>query len=321
MNRLRERRGTSPRPTIAVLVAFAMLAACGRSVPSELRVEGPRGFVRCLALEPPAPRQWTAGGLSLAIEGRVLTIGGVTAPLYFAAFAGPSPASLGTGQPLATVRPDSARFAFVLGGLGDDAAAATRTARALAATGVVTLFVAGGRDEPEVVAAALAALDDAQRDRVLDVTALERIVIGRAEFVPVGGAPGGRYARSSAACGHDAADLDARAAALGGASDSVRRILLSWAAASPVRGIEGAEAGDAELARFATRIGAEDALAAWPHEQVGHALPGAARRWVVPAVGVLAALGPEGGRTQPGTALFGLGPSGLSFSRDAAGAR
>lgn len=306
---------------LVVLVVLAVLAGCGRAVPSELRVGGPHGFVRCLALEPPASRQWQVGGLTLVLEDRVLSIRGAPSPTNIAAFAGPAPGALRSGRSLVVGGARPPRLALVLGGLGDQRAEAIRTAQALASTNLLTLFVAGGRDEPEVVAAALSGLDEDQRARVLDITALERVVLGPVELVPVGGAPGGRYARTPGACGYDAADLDARAVVLGGASTRARRVLVSWAAASPALGLFGVEAGDAELARFATRIGAEDGLAAWPREPAGHALRGAARRWVVPAVGGLAVLGAEGGRVRPGPMFFTLGPSGLSSGSEAAAPR
>ncbi len=320
MHRLNARR-TRPRPLVPALAALTLLVACGRSVPSELRVNGPHGFVRCLRLEPPSSREWQAGGLSLSLAERVLTIRGTASPLRLAALAGPAPAGDDGATALNAVKARRPQLLLVLGGLGDDPAQATQTARALAATNLVTLFVAGGRDEPEAVAAALAALDAEARGRVLDVTALERVVVGGAEFVPVGGAPGGRYARTSGACGHDAADLDARAVALGGASDRVRRVLLSWAAATPAPGLEGAEAGDAELARFATRVGAEDALAAWPRELAGQALPGGGLRRVVAGAGSIASLGAQGGRARPGASFLTLGPAGLASDGDGAPSR
>lgn len=304
-----------------IVTALAVLTACGRSVPSELRVGGARGFVRCLALEPPSAREWQVGGLTLAIEERVLTIRGAASPLHVAAFAGPAPASDDGAQVLRAVKARRPQLVLVLGGLGDDREQAAKVARALAATGLLTLFVAGGRDEPEVVAAALAALDDDERDRVLDVTAIERVVLAGAELVPIGGAPGGRYARGLGACGHDAADLDARAVALGGTPDGMRRVLVSWAAASPAPGIDRADAGDAELERFARRVGAADALAAWPRERAGHALPGGGLRRIFPAVGGLALLGVEGGRAPAGATFLALGPSGLSVDGDAPAAR
>jgi len=298
----------------ALIVATTQLAGagCGESVPSELRVSGPSGFVRCLALEPPRAREWRVGALSFALADRVLTLNGAGATQRVAVLTGPAPTNDDGARVLRAVKARRAQLVLVLGGLGDDRAHATRTAQALAATGIVTLFVAGGRDEPEVVSAALAALDEDARDRVLEVTALERIVIGGNELVPIGGAPAGRYARSAGACGYTASDLDARAAALGAASAQTRRVLLSWAAASPAPGIERAEAGDAELARFAVRIGAEDALAGWPRELAGRPLPGAGLRRIAPSAGGVAALGPEGGRVPPGASFFSLAASGLA---------
>ena len=91
MHRLNARR-TRPRPLVPALAALTLLVACGRSVPSELRVNGPHGFVRCLRLEPPSSREWQAGGLSLSLAERVLTIRGTASPLRLAALAGPAPA-------------------------------------------------------------------------------------------------------------------------------------------------------------------------------------------------------------------------------------
>lgn len=305
----------------SALLVLCALAACGDAVPGELRVGGASGFVRCLRLDEPAEREWQVGALSLAARERVLTIRGATSAPLLAAFAGPAPASDDGATVLRAVKLRRPQLVLVLGGLGDDVAHATRTVGALAATGVMTLFVAGGRDEPEVVAAAIAALDGDTRDRVLDITPFARVVIGSVELVPIAGAPGGRYARSRGACGHDASDLDARAVALGPASERVRRVLVSWAAASPAPGIERAEAGDPELARFAWRVGAEDALAAWPREQAGRTLPGGGLRQIVPVVGGQALLNAEGGRIRPGASYFTLGQAGLSVAGDGASVR
>ncbi len=309
-----------PRNLASALGVAALLAAfgCETGVPDALRVGGATGFVRCLALPAPESRAWAVGDLSLDLRGRSLTLRASRGTLRIAAFTGPAPVVRDTSPALRALVAGHADVLLVLGGLGDDRASAEHMARALADTGRLALFLAGGRDAPDVVAAALAALDPDARDRVLDVSSLERVAFGEAELVPIAGAPGGRYARSADACGHVAADLDERAAALGEAGNTARRVLVSWAAAAPAAGVDGAEAGDAGLARFASRIGARDAVAAWPREQAGRALPGAGLRRVVPPLAGFAARTSEGGRAGTGALWLTLGPTGLTAATESA---
>jgi hypothetical protein len=229
--------------------------------------------------------------------------------LRAAAFTGPAPVAADVRPALQALVAAQAELLLVLGGLGDEREQAVQNARALTATGRLVLFLAGGRDAPEVVAAAREALDAEARARFVDVSGLERVTIAGTELVPVAGAPGGRYARSVEACGFTDADLDARADALGSGEGASRRVLLSWACPSPAPGIDESPAGSDALARFATRIGARDVLAAWPREAAGAVTAGGRR--VVPPIAGFAARTGAGGRAGPGAVWLSFGASGV----------
>ncbi len=304
---------------LTALVFSAACGACGSDVPAELRVAGPHGFVRCLALPPPDAKAWRLGDLVLELRERALSVRTPHGALRAAVFTGPAPVATDVRPALRTLVAARAELLLVLGGLGDDRASATQTARALAETGRLVLFLAGGRDAPEVVAAALDGLDAEARARVLDVSALERITVAGTELVPLAGAPAGRYARSADACGFTDADLDARAETLGSGEGAARRVLLAWASPAPAPGIDDAPTGSDALARFASRIGARDVLAAWPREAAGVRSAGAGIRRVVPPIAGFAARTGAGGRSGPGAAWLSFGPSGVTeIAADAA---
>jgi hypothetical protein len=312
-------RCATPVSVLASFVLAAVCGACGSDVPAELRVAGPHGFVRCLALAPPDAKEWRVGDLALELRGRALSVRTPHGALRAAAFTGPAPVATDVRPALRALVAARAELLLVLGGLGDDRASATRTARALAETGRLVLFLAGGRDTPEIVAAALDGLDAEARARVLDVSALERVRVAGAELLPLAGAPAGRYARGPDACGFTDADLDARADALGSGEGAARRVLLGWASPSPASGIDDGPAGSDAIARFAARVGARDVLTAWPREAAGVRSAGAGIRRVVPPIGGFAARTGTGGRSGPGAAWLSFGPSGVTeIAADAA---
>jgi len=294
-------------------MSMALLAAsvgCAPDVPSELRVAGPHGFVRCLALPPPEAKNWRVGELAVELRARALTVRTPHGSLRAAAFTGPAPVATDLRPALRALVSARAEVLLVLGGLGDDRERAVEAARALADTQRLVLFLAGGRDAPEVVAAARDALDAEARARLLDISALERVTIAGTELLPIAGAPGGRYTRSADACGFTDADLEARAAAVGNEEGASHRLLLSWASPSLALGVDEAPAGSDALARFATRVGARSVLAAWPREAVS-GTPTEGRR-IVPPIAGFAARTAAGGRSGPGAMWLSFSASGVA---------
>jgi hypothetical protein len=137
----------------------------------------------------------------------------------------------------------------------------------------------------------------------------------------VPGAPDGRYARADGACGIGEDDLDALADALGAATDDERRLLLSWAAPAgtdAALGMEGGDAGSAEISAFADAIGAEGGLFAWPESQAGRvAGEGAGRAAVAPAIAGPAVVRADGSPAPSGLLFVRLGPEGVQALSDA----
>ncbi len=260
-----------------------------------------------MAASPPAERQWRAGGLRLAIQGRELRIEGAPSSWTLATFTGPVDA--GSIRALRRERP---RLAVVLGAIGEDAADASRTLAALAELRAPVLVLPGGADRLEVLEEAFEALEPPAADLVVPAWALRRVTIGSIELVPVAGAPDGRYAIGDDACGFSADDV-----ASFEPGDAAHRYLLSWAAprgSGPGSlGVASVEAGSPVLADLAERLGTEGAIFAWPHEAAGSSAPrGVAVRplagaWIVRA---------DGSRAAPGATLLTAGPRGLELGRD-----
>ena len=263
-------------------VLLSACDGCGTTI-DELRVEGEHGYVRCLAGDAPEEREWRVGEARLAIEDQTLTIEGAAPKMV--AFAGPGPSDASVTPPLIALREEEPGVVLVLGSIGDAQLVANRTLADLAAVEVPVLLLAGGRDELEVWRGAFATLVPGAEDRVIDVTALERIVIGGREWIPIAGAPGGRYARTPAACGLSPEDLEQRAVALG-SGDGKERALLSWAAPSGfgLLGLTGRDPGSPELARFAERVGARTGVFAFPQESASTDAATIARPLAGPAI-------------------------------------
>jgi hypothetical protein len=296
-------------------LGFAGCEACGAN--AGLSASGARGYVRCLAAEPPAARVLERAGLRLELEGRELRITGAELPLRIAALAGagfadPPP----SGGGFDTLARSGARLVFVLGGMGDTSERAQKTARRLAQTKLPVVFVAGGRDSAVRIRSALAGLDG-----IVDATALDAVRIGSDTFLPLAGSSDGRYALDDGACGFGLADLKGRADRLGKPTPGERRWLLSWEAPAGPLTRAPVEVGNLDVAELATRVGASGGLHGWPDLQVG--LPkGAAGPLVAEAAArdfglvVPRLWGPwqeraDGERSAPGFALVELSDSGL----------
>ncbi len=300
------------RWALAVTLA-SIVAACGDDGAGP-RVSGEAGYVRCLAADAPAPRNLRVGATRLAIEDRRLRVEGLPRAAKVAVFRGPIDASAVRALP----RP---HLAVVLGDIASSRADADASLASLAALETPVLLIAGGADRSDALRDALAALEGPAKDRLVDATALRSIRIGSVEIVPLAGAPDGRYAISSEACGFAADDLDDVADALGAPEHGVKRYLFSWAAAegegaaSPSRGIGGVEAGSSIVRAFATRIGAVGEVFAWPAESPTPSQDDPLRLAIGPLAGPWVGLA-DGTRRPPGATLLTLGPDGLAAADD-----
>lgn len=285
---------------------------CGAAAP---QAGGPTPYARCALADAPEARESRVGDLTLRVEGRDLTIAGLPETVPVAIARGPAPFRDPVGSAAAEIEASGARLLLVLGSLGDDEASAAANVASVAQLPIPTLILAGGRDDPAHLRAAIDALDASARDRVVDVSALRRVRLGpRLVLVPAAGAPEGRYARAEAACGIGEEDVEAIAAELGEAGDE-GRILLAWAApaGSPAAlGIEGGDAGSVTVAALAAAVGARGALVAWPESQAGRVLgEGTARIAVAPALSGPALVRADGTRAASGVLRVDLGPGGI----------
>jgi hypothetical protein len=295
-------------------VLAMMLAGCSCGDDADaIRVSGDEGYVRCLAADAPEPRAWQVGALHLTTsEDRSLRIEGLPRSARVAVFRGPMSAS-------AVHALDRAALAVVLGGIAASRREADASLASLAALEVPVLLIAGGGDRHDALREALAALEGGARDRIVDATPLRSIRLGAVELVPLAGAPEGRYARSSEACGLTEDDLDDVADDLGAPAHGVKRYLFSWAAprgegaSSASRGIGGVEAGSQALRDFAEHIGAVGAVFAWPVESPTPREDDPLRVAVGPLAGGWVELA-DGTRRAPAATLLTLTPDGLAVA-------
>ena len=287
------------KPAASLLFFSLLLAACTCSGAGPT-AGGATPYVRC-AMRDPAVIDTEVGPLRMRSEGRVLTIDGATSPLRIAAFRGPALAEEPLEPALDAIESGRPALQIVIGSLGDDEAHVTSLLRALASLATPTLVVMGGRDHPSDLQAALAALDDDARSKIVDASALRRIVVAGIELVPAPGAPDGRYARDDESCGLGEADASAIAGDVGEPSQAPR-FVIGYAAPAPLVGFEGAEVGSALVADVARRTGARTSLFAWPDAPSDHLVP--------PLAGPPAILS-DGSRLGPGAILFDVGPQGL----------
>jgi len=308
------------RQRFLCVLALTLASSCSRCSDQHV-VSGEHAYTRCRALPPSVASEQRVGPLTFRLRQRTLEISGLRRPALLAAFAGPGPGPAPSSvafSALAGERPD---LLIALGDMGDSDAVARATVRGLAAGGIPTLLLAGARDTPERLAAALSA----EPGSVLEVSGLDAVRIDNDTFVPLAGTRLGRYALADTACGFGADDLEALAAALG-PRKAGRRWLLAWEAPAGGPAASVVDAGDAELERFAQTIGARGGLFAWPSSQAGRAfaaelqarvLPGAAGRadlqLVVPRLTPPALERADGSRVPPGYALLRLDSAGLQL--------
>ncbi len=227
--------------------------------------------MRCGAAEPRESRSWKVGGVSIRRSGRELELSGLPDRIRIAAFSAPPEGISWDTFGLRGAREVS--FGVLLGGLGASERHAEEGVRALNALSWPTLVLAGGSDLFEVLDATLERPSKRGAARVIDVTRMTRVVAGRHVFVPLSGAPDGRYARGKRACGYSSEDLE-RTESAQPSKEEKRRWLLSWAAprGPSGEGFAGVPAGASKLRDLARRIGARGGLSAWPQTQTGKML-------------------------------------------------
>ncbi|MDB4990765.1 MAG: hypothetical protein JWN04_5943 [Myxococcaceae bacterium] len=274
-------------------------------------VDGQR-FLRCAQVAAPSGRSVRLGPLQLTIDGRVLSIEGAS-ELRVTAFTGPVGAAFERSdlEQLTRSRPG---LVFYLGGLGDDLATARQNLASLAALRVPTLFVAGGADRLPVIEAAFAALGEGERDTLLNASGLREVRIGSDRFIPVAGAPFGRYARDEQSCGLDNDDFEQIQASARERS-AMRTWLVSWqapAGASLSDGFGGAELGSPDLKALATAVEASGGLYAYPEGQVLQAQ--SASSWIVPRLSRVGAQQADGSRLRGQVLSLVLTTKGLVFT-------
>ncbi len=287
------------RLSIFTVLGASLLAACDCAGAGP-RAGGATPYVRCAMREPPAIEAHL-GALHLHSEGRVLTIEGAPDPVRLAAFRGAALAEEPLEPALDAIESGAPAMQLVLGSLGDDEAHVETLLRALATLTTPSIVVMGGRDHPADLVAAMAALPEDARERIIDASGFRTIAIGGVALVPVSGAPEGRYARDDQSCGLGAADIDAMVSDLGERGEHAR-YLVGYAAPSPLAGIEGGEAGSALVAALATRTGARAGLFAWPDVPTPMLVP--------PLAGPPALLA-DGSRIGPGVRLVEVSGTGL----------
>jgi hypothetical protein len=293
---------------LCLAMAMPCVPAC--STESRLRVAGETPYVRCLGAPPPKERAWQVGALRLAVSKRTLTVES-PAPVKLAVFSGPAFGQVWSGTDLASVTASSA-VAIVLGGMGETTADAKANLEALAKTGRVALVLGGGRDRFTVMQEAFDGLDARAANRVIDISALDELLIGAVSLVPVSGSELGQYTSADDACGFGKDDLDALAKRL---DKHQHRWLVSWhAPAGPfARTDEGLELGSHALAAFARRVGVSAGLHAFPEAQAGRLLQASPRSAVVPRLAGARPERSDGSLVPPGFALVDLAAAAISW--------
>lgn len=277
---------------------------------ADLRVAGDTPYVRCAQLDPPEEGTRTVAGVELRFAARELTVS--PPPTQVAFFRGPAPRGSDPSALFSPLSESGAELLIVLGGVGDDAQAAEATLRALGATGLPTLVLAGGRDEAGIFSEAFADLGD-ETPQVVDARGLRVVHLGETSLLLLSGAADGRYARSDDACGFANADLEELAGAV---PDSGPRYLVSWTAPASelTLGFDRVQAGDPELARWVEAQGLSGSIAAWPALAGGRVRGGEGGQLsaVAPALGAPRARDAEGAVLSDGALVLSRGPRGLA---------
>ena len=256
---------------LPVLLLSVSALACHPCDPvGDLRVGGDSPYVRCAELPPPAAGSRSVGGVSFQVDGRELRF--APSPQHVAFLRGPAPHASDLAVGLTALVGQGADVLFVLGGVGDDEAAAERTLRALAATERPCFVLGGGRDEAATLSQAFEALGDDAKG-VVDARGLRVVHMGTTSLMLLSGAPEGRYARTDDACGFGSDDLDALGDSV---PDTGPRYLISWAspASDLALGFDGVQAGEPSLSEFIAGAHLLGSVSAWPAFRAGAVMSG-----------------------------------------------
>lgn len=319
---------------ILLAASFALMAGCSCGWgcgAGALEVGGDHPYRRCLRDDPPDEGERRVGDVGIIIDNRTLRIDVDSDAVKLAIVSDlPEEAALieAAAEGLGELSVD---LIVVLGGLGEDEEAVTRGLAALAGVGGPVLVLGGGADEAELLEDALDEIASEAAARVVDIRAIRRVEILDQVFVPIAGAPEGRYARGEGYCGFGVDDLEDIADDLGEATEGERRWLLSWAAPvgagarSPSIGYGDVEAGSSHLRTLAEALGAEGGVHAWPRARAllptdaeGEDLlpvgaPSPTLRIVVPRLSGPPARRADGSRVAPQALVFLLTADGMAL--------
>lgn len=236
----------------------------------------------------PGDEQRQVGAVHIERTGRQLSVQSAAGVLDIVAFAGPAPGRL--GKAVAALKQGPAPdLALLIGGVGDELAAATDTLTLLSALPFPTLVLPGGRDPLEALKDAWDGLSAAQRTRIWLLAGHHLLQLGEHQFVLVAGAEDGRYALQEDVCGFDANSLQHLMGSLAAPAPSGGRWLLSWTAPAGketpavARTPAGLEVGSSTLAGFAANIHAQGGLFAWPAVRAAEPMDGAGAELSAPA--------------------------------------
>jgi hypothetical protein len=294
-------KNPSPSRAGRLLVDLSLLALlaqgcsfCGGG--AELR-EGPHPYRACLSSDEPRARDVAFGDARLVIEGRLARYVTSKDRLRVAAFRGADDELDELTRAASAIDEEGVDLIFVLGGLGRGEAEPRAHLEALSRTRKPLVILPGGDDSLAAIDAALRTLDGEARERIVDARRTHVLETLGHRWLLLPGAPSGRYAYSSEACGRDDADVEARRRELRG--DSL--LTLAWAAPNE-------ESGLPRRGVFAFPGG-------------GSGPPDESRIFVGPIAGPPYFSGASYGR--PGPTLLELGPEGprlvgtIAFRKDA----
>ena len=226
-------------------------------------MEGPPGFVRCLAYEVEERDPWSVGELEIRLEERVLHILASADALRVAAFAGPGPGPVRLSSLVTALEEQPVDILLMVGGLGDSVSIAQQTLAALEPLTGLTLILAGGRDDVEVWGDAWDSLSNEEEAEILDARGIAQVRFRGAGLILVSGAPGGRYARTDTSCGFTPEDVEDLADELG--SPSGPRSFVSWAAPAGMgHAFGGLDVGSRALMDLADEAEIRGGIFAWP---------------------------------------------------------
>lgn len=316
------------------LVVWLMVCcgACSACPGNERLLEGEVPYTRCLSMPAPAATRYRVGALTVDVRARMVRVSGRRGAWTLAAFSGPAPGRLRDAA--ARLRDSPPDVAIVLGGVGDDVAAARETLTTLSALPFPTFVVPGGRDNYGRLRALHRELTPKARQRLVLLGGVQTLQLGEHEFIVLPGAESGRYGVDRNTCGFSEVELTRLAEDLPPAVPGIARWLLSWTApggGGPVavaRTHLGLSVGSVAVARFAAAVGTPGGLYAWPAVRASEPsqAQGARRlaagqvsadlQLVVPRLGGPALVRSDGSKVPPGFAWLRLHRDGMRVLSD-----